>query len=75
MNHCSERVGASYFQTPRNTIKSFVHLMAVLEQNPGADWRTLLKDVAIEEDRGGAPEIDVPDVNSGKSDDLASFTL
>lgn len=75
MKHCSERVGASYFQTPRNTIKSFVHLMAVLEQNPGADWRTLLKDVAIEEDRGGAPEIDVPDVNPGKSDDLASFTL
>ena len=32
MRHCSERIGARYFQTPRNTIKAFVQLMAILDQ-------------------------------------------
>ncbi|NNE40162.1 MAG: ATP-binding protein, partial [Marinicaulis sp.] len=31
MAHCNERVGEAYFRTPRNTIKAFVHMLAVLE--------------------------------------------
>ena len=39
MEHCSEHVGEAYFRTPRNTIKAFVHMLAVLEQNPQTEQR------------------------------------
>src|SRR4051812_41353362 len=42
MNHCSSKVGEAYFRTPRNTIRSFLDLLAVLEQNPGTDWAPLV---------------------------------
>ena len=35
MEHCSQRIGEAYFRTPRNTTKSFVHLLSILDQNPG----------------------------------------
>lgn len=50
MEHCAQRIGAAYFQTPRNTIKSFVNLLDILQQNPGVDWRALLGAVDIEDD-------------------------
>jgi hypothetical protein len=42
MTHCSKRIGDAYFRTPRTTIKEFVNLLAVLEQNPGTDWEPLV---------------------------------
>ena len=48
MEHCSRRVGDRFFRTPRNTIKEFVSLLAVLEQNPGASWQSLLPNVRVE---------------------------
>lgn len=44
MQHCSDRVGDSYFRTPRNTVTAFVDLLAVIEQNPGGPggWRPKL---------------------------------
>lgn len=48
--HCSEVIGDAYFRTPRNTIKAFLDLLAVLDQNPGTDWRALLGHVAVEPD-------------------------
>jgi hypothetical protein len=79
MEHCSKRLGEAYFRTPRSTIRAFLELLAVLEQNPGADWRELLGGVQI------APEVN-PDlepvlaaVESGEpvadDDELASFKL
>ena len=50
MEHCSSRVGDAYFRTPRNTITQFVNLLAILDQNPGTDWRRLIGDVSIPED-------------------------
>ena len=50
MQHCSERVGEAYFRTPRTTIRSFLDLLAVLQQNPGTDWRHLLGNVVVEKD-------------------------
>ena len=47
MEHCSKRLGEAYFRTPRNTIRAFLELLAVLEQNPGTDWRPLLGAVEI----------------------------
>lgn len=85
MQHCSERVGDAYFRTPRNTIRQFVHLMAVLEQNPGATWSDLLAGVEITEEADPAldplPEDadvaddDTPVSASDPDDELTSFTL
>lgn len=42
LESCHARMGSAYFQTPRETIKDFVGLLNVLEQNPGTDWRSLI---------------------------------
>jgi hypothetical protein len=53
MEHCSKRIGDAYFRTPRTTITSFINLLAILEQNPGANWQELLGGVAVVPDTGG----------------------
>lgn len=85
MTRCSERIGDAYFRTPRNTIREFVQLMAVLEQNPEASWQTLLNgiEVAKESDPALDPlpedaEDDEPEAKAAPGrgdDDLTSFTL
>ena len=70
MQHCSERIGDAYFRTPRNTVTAFVNLLAVLEQNPGTDWRSLVGAVDIAPDRADA-DADAP----ADDDDLAHFQL
>ena len=56
MEHASKRVGDSYFRTPRTTITSFIHLLAVLEQNREAKWQDLLGAVEVARDTGGDEE-------------------
>lgn len=51
MAHCHQRIGEAYFKTPRNSIKEFVSLLSILEQNPGQDWRELIGAVDIALDR------------------------
>ena len=36
-------MGAAYFQTPRDTVKDFVNLLNILEQDRTFDWRSLLQ--------------------------------
>ncbi|WP_447747721.1 ATP-binding protein [Pseudomonas nicosulfuronedens] len=70
MAHCNQRLGDAYFRTPRTTITAFINLLAVLEQNPGADWRSLLGAIEVATDDGGAADTQVdPD------DELATFKL
>lgn len=69
MEHCSKRIGDTYFRTPRTTITSFVNLLAVLEQNPTAQWEGLLGGVEVAPDTGGAVDLKVDD------DELATFKL
>jgi len=73
MQHCSKTLGAEYFKTPRDTVKSFTGLLAVLEQNPSADWRKLLPDTLIEKTTD--PEEETNPDDSSKDDDLPSFKL
>ncbi len=47
LEHCSKRIGDSYFRTPRNSIKAFADFLSVLEQNPGANWKDLLGGVQV----------------------------
>ena len=70
MEHCNKRIGEVYFRTPRNTIKAFVQFLAVLEQNPGAEWTQLLGAIALEQDDGAAEE-----AIAAEDDGLADFTL
>lgn len=46
--HSEQRLGEATFRTPRTTIKAFVGLLAVLEQNETADWRVLLEQTEVE---------------------------
>ncbi|MCK6505258.1 ATP-binding protein [Myxococcota bacterium] len=81
MAHCQARIGDAYFRTPRATITSFVNLLAVLEQNPGAAWANLLESVAIRPDSN--PDLEPAegeDAGDERTDpdhdaDLASFKL
>lgn len=71
MMHCSERIGDSYFRTPRSTVTAFVSLLAVLEQNPGTSWQDLVDEARIEADGAGAEEAVLEDGD----DELASLRL
>lgn len=70
MAHCSQRIGETYFRTPRTTITSFINLLAVLEQNPDASWEALLGTVEVMPDTGGS-DARVADVD----DEFASFKM
>lgn len=70
MEHCSKRIGDAYFRTPRTTITSFINLLAILEQNPGTDWKSLLGDVEITADVRGASDLKVD-----RDDELSTFKL
>jgi hypothetical protein len=50
MTHCERKVGEAYFRTPRTTIRAFIDLLSVLEQNPEADWTDLLEKTLVERD-------------------------
>lgn len=70
MEHCSSRIGDSFFRTPRTTITSFINLLAILEQNPGTDWKTLIGGLDVRPDDGGQGDMVVePD------DELTAFRL
>ena len=70
MAHCNQRLGEAYFRTPRTTITAFINLLAVIEQNPTADWRTLLGAVELAKDEAGQHDLEVE-----ADDELASFKL
>ena len=72
--HCSNRVGDAYFRTPRNTIKAFVDMLAVLDQSADLDWSDLIEqvDVLVEVDTD-MPQVDIED--DDPDDGLTSFRL
>lgn len=88
MAHCSQHIGEAYFRTPRNTIRSFVDLLSVLEQNRHVSWQTLVGDVQVvpEQPTDLEPILDDANAQEGMplhtsdskdtdNDDLTSFKL
>ncbi len=86
MEHCAQRIGDAYFRTPRTTIKEFVNLLAVLDQNRSVNWRDLVDAVEIpaETNTDLEPVSDgtsIADEQSARShhgdsdDELSSFRL
>jgi len=72
MEHCSKRIGDTYFRTPRTTITAFINMLAVLEQNPGAAWQDLLGGIEVAADTGGVAD---QQVDAGDGDEFASFKM
>lgn len=75
LQQCHQRLGVACFQTPRDTIRDFVGMLNVIEQNPGIDWQTLVGDYA-----GASATKEEKEQKSGSGterddDDLAEFTL
>ena len=72
MEYCNRKIGEAYFQTPRSTVKAFVQMLAVLEQNPGVKWQELLDRIQIAPD---APDDTASSEESGDGDELTSLRL
>lgn len=75
MEHCARRLGESYFRTPRSTIRAFLELLAILEQNPQASWRDLLGVIEVKPDVNPDINPDLEPLGAAADDELASFKL
>ncbi|HCG8609014.1 TPA: ATP-binding protein [Vibrio parahaemolyticus] len=71
LKHCSQIIGDAYFRTPRNTIKAFLDMLAVIDQNPTISWNNLVSSVGIEEDKPSDVELELDENEDG----LADFKL
>lgn len=72
MEHCSKRIGETYFRTPRTTITSFINLLAVIDQNAGISWQDILVGIEVAVDDGGLVDKQL-EVDVG--DEFTSFRL
>lgn len=50
LNHCANKIGDSYFRTPRNTIKGFLDLLSMLEQYPDLQWSSMIDQIEVTQD-------------------------
>jgi len=80
LHKANDTLGADFFRTPRDVIRSFVGLLNLIEQNPGQSWQEILgldgvlrkptAPMSVEE------EIALnPGSSSEEEDDLTSFKL
>lgn len=69
LEYCNQRLGAAYFQTPRDTVKAFVSFLQVLEQNPNVRWENVLTLESVPS--GGTPE----PLATKKAGELTEFRL
>lgn len=73
LNHCSQTIGDAYFRTPRNTIKAFLDMLAVIDQNPTIKWDDLIQSISIDPETPSDMDIDID--GSIEDDGLADFKL
>lgn len=72
MEHCDRKIGEAYFRTPRSTVKAFIHMLSVLEQNPGTRWEDLLDRIPIAPDTA---DVSADADGNGDGDELTSLRL
>lgn len=79
MNHCANRIGESYFRTPRTTIKGFLDLLSILEQYPSIRWDDVIEnfevEADIEETDFGKNVPNFPQISNSTDDEFATFKL
>lgn len=68
LSHCSQTIGDAYFRTPRNTIKAFLDMLAVIEQNPTISWQQLVNALSIDEEKPSDADLEC-------DNELADFRL
>jgi hypothetical protein len=79
LRKASETLGADYFRTPRDVVRSFIGLLNILEQNPDQSWQQLLGAAAFQQP--SEPQSTEEELASGIApppdvdEDLASFQL
>ncbi len=71
--HCSKTIGDAYFRTPRNTIKEFLNMLAVLSQNPEIKWDSLIQKITLDLEQPS--DLDEIIEDNSADDTLASFKL
>lgn len=52
LQKANEALGAEFYKTPRDVIRSFVGLLNVLEQNPGKTWQDFVGESFIQKPAG-----------------------
>jgi hypothetical protein len=72
LEHCSKTIGDAYFRTPRNTIKAFLDMLAVIEQNPSIQWNQLIESVSISNEQPS--DLELPG-DGAEDDELTDFKL
>jgi len=75
MEHCSRKIGDAYFRTPRSTIRSFLDLISVLDQNPDVSLSDLIGNIAIQQDTDPLMDFGLEETREDGSDELTSFKL
>lgn len=74
LQQCNARMGAAYFQTPRDTVKDFVGLLNMLEQDASRSWQEHLK-IQADSLNAEVARADDPMSAHPASDDLSEFKL
>ena len=79
MNYCANKIGDSYFRTPRNTIKGFLDLLSILEQYPSLKWDDIIVKIKIQKDIEPTEIENVltsyGELSSREEDEFATFKL
>lgn len=71
LRDCNERMGAAYFQTPRDTVKDFVNLLNILDQDRSLTWQSLMSSKSFV----GPPSPTEDRVDEADEGDLTEFKL
>ena len=72
LQDCNARMGAAYFQTPRDTVKDFVGLLNMLEQDSSRTWQDHLKTLSGPSNNADAADESQQD---SSADGLTEFRL
>lgn len=79
LHKASETLGADFFKTPRDVVRSFVGLLNVLEQNPAKKWQDFVNNQFIQKSSG---DVSVEEqvargeiIEESGDEDLTSFKL
>lgn len=75
MRQAEQRLGETYFRTPRTTITSFLSLLATVEQMEGGSWEKALGLVELKKDTGALEELAGDDANPGNAESVSVGVL
>jgi hypothetical protein len=80
LSHCANKIGESYFRTPRTTIRSFLDLLSVLDQYPNYKWNDIIASVDVQKDIEESQVNNILKTNTSSlepatSDEFANFSL